>query len=187
MTSFIGEFKLNNINICDELIKYHKDSSEKILGTIYKNGVNTVDTEAKASTDVYLKPCELADKYCNELQEALNEYIKQYEFSSKCAEFGLIDKINIQHYSVGQGFHQWHSERMHGNGNASSRHLVFMTYLNDIDDGGETEFYYQQLKIKPVKGKTVIFPTDWTHTHRGITSTTQEKYIVTGWFNFLDN
>ena len=186
MTSFINEFQLNNVNICDELIKYHKDSDKKILGTVYKNGINAVDIKAKESTDVYLEPCELANRYCNELQNVLDEYVKQYEFSGKCAKFGLIDKINIQHYSIGQGFHQWHSERMHGNGKASSRHLVFMTYLNDINDGGETEFYYQKLKIKPVKGKTVIFPTDWTHTHRGITSTTHEKYIVTGWFNFLD-
>jgi hypothetical protein len=61
-----------------------------------------------------------------------------------------------------------------------------MTYLNDVNDDGETEFYYQNLKIKPQKGKTVIWPADWTHTHRGITSPTQEKYIITGWFNFIN-
>ena len=60
-----------------------------------------------------------------------------------------------------------------------------MTYLNDVVDGGETEWYYQNIKIKPVKGLTVIWPTDWTYTHRGLTSPTQTKYIATGWFNFL--
>ena len=45
-----------------------------------------------------------------------------------------------------------------------------MTYLNDVNDYGETEFYYQKLKIKPEKGKTVIWCADWTHTHRGISS-----------------
>ena len=59
-----------------------------------------------------------------------------------------------------------------------------MTYLNDVTDGGETEFYFQKLKIKPVKGKMVLWPTDFTHLHRGITSPTQEKYIATGWYNF---
>ena len=61
-----------------------------------------------------------------------------------------------------------------------------MTYLNDVTDGGETEFKYQKLKVKPVKGKMVMWPTDFTHTHRGITSPTQEKYIATGWDNFMD-
>ena len=60
-----------------------------------------------------------------------------------------------------------------------------MTYLNDVEDKGETEFVLQNLKVKAEKGKTLIWPADWTHTHRGIISPTQEKYIVTGWFNFM--
>jgi len=184
MTSFIYEHQIEDTSICDEIIQYFKQSNNKTQGKIYKDSVYTIDETIKASTDVYLDPCPLAEKYCIQLQKALDEYINIYEFSGKCAEFGLVERINIQQYLPSQGFHMWHSERMHGNGAASSRHLVFMTYLNDVNDGGETEFYYQQIKIKPKKGKIVIFPTDWTHTHRGITSKTEEKYITTGWFNF---
>ena len=60
-----------------------------------------------------------------------------------------------------------------------------MTYLNTVKKKGETEFYYQKLKIKPETGLTIIWPSDWTHTHRGITSNTEEKYIVTGWYSYL--
>jgi hypothetical protein len=66
------------------------------------------------------------------------------------------------------------------------RHLVFMTYLNDIEDHGETEFYHQMLKIKPEKGLTLIWPADWTFTHRGNPSPSEQKYIVTGWFNYIN-
>jgi len=59
-----------------------------------------------------------------------------------------------------------------------------MTYLNDISDEGETEFLYQKIKVKPEKGLTLIWPTDWTHTHRGIPSQTETKYIATGWYRF---
>ena len=59
-----------------------------------------------------------------------------------------------------------------------------MTYLNDIEDGGETEFFYQKLKVKPQKGLTLIWPVDWTHTHRGVPSMTEEKIIATGWYYF---
>jgi hypothetical protein len=41
-------------------------------------------------------------------------------------------------------------------------------------------FIYQGVITKPRRGLTVIWPADWTHTHRGIPSPTQEKYIVTG-------
>jgi hypothetical protein len=58
-----------------------------------------------------------------------------------------------------------------------------MTYLNDVPNGG-TEFYYQGLKSPAKKGLTLIWPADWTHTHRGIVDDKNEKYIVTGWYNY---
>jgi hypothetical protein len=61
-----------------------------------------------------------------------------------------------------------------------------MTYLNDVTDGGETEFFYQKLKIKPEKGLTLIWPSDWPWTHRGIPSHTEDKYITTGWVHFVN-
>ena len=48
-----------------------------------------------------------------------------------------------------------------------------MTYLNDVTDAGETEWYHQRLKIQPQKGLTIIWPCDWTHTHRVVPSPTQ--------------
>ena len=61
-----------------------------------------------------------------------------------------------------------------------------MTYLNDVTDQGETEWLHQNLKIKPKKGLTIFWPTDWTFVHRGITSPSQEKYIATGWYNYIE-
>jgi hypothetical protein len=58
-----------------------------------------------------------------------------------------------------------------------------MTFLNDMTDEGGTEFLYQDLKVEPKKGLTLIWPSYWTHTHRGVISKTQEKYIVTGWYS----
>ena len=45
-------------------------------------------------------------------------------------------------------------------------------------------FKYQKLTTPAKKGLTVIWPTDFTHTHRGIISQ-HEKYIITGWFHHL--
>jgi len=38
--------------------------------------------------------------------------------------------------------------------------------------------------IQPKKGLTLVWPSDWTFMHRGVPSPTQEKRIMTGWFNF---
>jgi hypothetical protein len=85
-----------------------------------------------------------------------------------------------------QGFHSWHTERSNARMPNVTRHLVFMTYLNDISDEGETEWKHQGLKVKPEKGLTVIWPADWTYTHRGISSKTETKYITTGWYNYVE-
>jgi hypothetical protein len=61
-----------------------------------------------------------------------------------------------------------------------------MTYLNNVTDGGETEWYHQDLKIQPQKGLTVIWPADWCFVHRGNITPTQDKYIITGWFNYTE-
>jgi hypothetical protein len=62
-----------------------------------------------------------------------------------------------------------------------------MIYLNTVKDRGETEFYYQHHFESAVEGKLVIWPSDWTHLHRGVPSPTETKYVLTGWFNHIKN
>ena len=118
--------------------------------------------------------------YKTELQKVLNLYLKKYPDANNVAKFGLVEGANLQHYKPDTGYYSWHSERQ----GISDRHLVFMTYLNDVDEGG-TEFKNQKIKLPAKKGLTTIWPTDWTHTHRGVISKTQDKYIITGWFNYV--
>ena len=59
-----------------------------------------------------------------------------------------------------------------------------MTYLNDVEDGG-TEFKHQDITTPAEKGLTLIWPSGWTHVHRGQISNRKEKYIITGWYAFI--
>lgn len=98
-----------------------------------------------------------------------------------------IGEINAQKYQVGKGgYPYWHSEiyPQQASVEALHRNLLFMYYLNDVDEGGETEFYYQQQKIKPVKGRMVIAPAGFTHTHRGNQPISNDKFILTSWVLF---
>jgi hypothetical protein len=98
-----------------------------------------------------------------------------------------IGEINAQKYTAGKGgYPYWHSEiyPQQASTEALHRNLLFMFYLNDVDEGGETEFYYQQQKVKPVKGRMVIAPAGFTHTHRGNKPESNDKYILTSWVLF---
>jgi hypothetical protein len=180
VNNFISGWYIDT-TICDKLIDYHKNSSEKSDGI---TNAGRVDKSFKESTDCVLEDDSLRTQYFNELSLCIEEYVKQYKFCNYYSPWSIIEYVNIQHYSPKQAYHGWHTERVGNQSYVSARHLVFMTYLNDIDDGGETEWFYQNVKIKPEKGLTVIWPTDWTFTHRGIASNSQDKYITTGWFSY---
>lgn len=182
LDNFMGAWYLDDTSICDRLIDFHKNSPNQHQGTIGK-GVNP---SVKDSTDVELKDDIVMIEYFDQLKLVTAEYIKKYPWCNGYNPFALTQVALVQHYKPTSAYFGWHSERIGTREIATTRHLVFMTYLNDVDDGGETEWFHQNLKIKPEKGLTVIWPTDWTFTHRGVASPTQDKYIVTGWFNFID-
>ena len=177
---FIAGWYMDDTSMCDEIIEFHKNSPDKYEGVSARG----VDKTVKDSTDANLGG-EVLSKYALNLQTVAEEYIKKYSFCDFYAPWGVISPIIVQQYEPKGGYHQWHCERARTDMPSTTRHLVFMTYLNDVTDDGETEFFYQKLKVKPQKGLTLIWPADWTFTHRGIPSQTQEKYIATGWFNFV--
>jgi len=172
---------LKDISICDDLINFYKNSDEKGQGKMIMNNVAGYYPDRKDSTDCVLRD-PLLDKYLNSLQNVIGTYMEKFPMSKSEAAWGIVENVNIQHYKPNQGFKSWHTERSCANNN---RHLVFMTYLNDVMDGGETEWFHQKGRVKPRKGLTVIWPSDWTHMHRGVVSKTEHKYIVTGWIEYL--
>ena len=181
--NFIAGWTPKDVSICDRLIDYFNTSGKKIPGML---GQGQVDPTLKNSTDAILENYDLFVEYIEYLQKCLNEYILLYPWVDAFSRWHIVENINIQHYAPGQGYYKWHTERTNGNFPGRSRHLTFMTYLNDVTDQGETEWLHQNLKIKPKKGLTIFWPTDWTFVHRGITSPSQEKYIATGWYNYIE-
>jgi hypothetical protein len=113
------------------------------------------------------------------LKSCANHYINKYQALRK--QPLMSTDIKVQRTPPGGGYHLWHHENAdiaHAN-----RELVWMIYLNDMPDGeAETEFLYQRRRIKPTAGTVVIWPGGFTHTHKGNTVMTQDKYIVTGWY-----
>tara|TARA_A100001011_G_scaffold342011_1_gene375228 strand:- start:1019 stop:1615 length:597 start_codon:yes stop_codon:yes gene_type:complete len=188
VNNFIEGYYLNDLTICDKLIKLFETSDRRKVGQV---GSGVVREDIKQSTDVNLfrEDIEKYDEvrlYMGELSNALNLYKKKYIYcDEKIQNWGLEGHFNIQKYVPGQAFHGMHCERA---GTATSkRHLVWMTFLNDVKEGGETEFFYQKVKIKPEKGLTLLWSADWTFMHRGLTTISENKYIITGWFEYKDD
>jgi hypothetical protein len=117
------------------------------------------------------------------LQKCYDQYTD--EFSSLKDGNIHATAMKMQRTDPGGGYHVWHAEQ--GNKEHAERVLVYMLYLNDLgeQDGGETEFLYQRLRLRPEANTMIVWPAAYTHTHRGNTVLgNQSKYIVTGWFYY---
>ena len=122
---------------------------------------------------------------CLKINSVLRTCVKHYmsEYQSLMNTKMISSDIKIQKTPPGGGYHLWHYE------NAayeySCREVTWMIYLNDVDEGGETEFRFQKRRIKPTQGTVVLFPAAMTHVHKGNMNLSEHnKYIVTGWFAF---
>jgi len=181
---FIREYTLSDLSICDRLIDLFHDADKKDLTYAGRVGGGSVIPEIKKSKDFFIEdagPLGSAmdykfDKYRAELDSFVDDYLNSLQIMNQ--EFVMERLPQIQYYKPGDGFYTWHVD---GSGkDGCDRAFVYITYLNDVPDGG-TEFFYQDYTVKAEKGKTVIFPAALTHKHRGQISETQEKYIMTGW------
>ena len=178
--NFIEEYKIPK-KICDGLIAYHKKNKE------YKREGEThggVDKTIKDSTDVLFyndtNNKVIRDLFLS-LTDCVNSYVKKYNFMQSHVVHTFMLNI-IQHYKKGGGYKVTHYER--ADRHTANRQLVYMVYLNTLKNGG-THFPYQNKTLNAVKGKLVIWPSDFTHPHVGVISNDEEKYIATGWFEIV--
>jgi hypothetical protein len=116
---------------------------------------------------------------------ALKNYFIETNIKKYCDSAELItEHVKIQKTLPTEGYHVWHVE--HGKGHdCEKRVLVYTIYLNTVEEGGETEFLYQSQRVKPVKGRIVIWPAGFPYVHRGNPPLSGEKFIATSWVNYI--
>lgn len=176
---FIKGWYIDSIE-SDSVVKYYNEHPELQISGVTDIGKHKL----KQSTDIQVH-CEEMEiiSYSLRLKECVDEYKKIFPtLDDDVATWGVTEDMNIQKYKKNEGYLKWHTEN--SNLRSAHRNLVFMTYLNDIKSNGETEWFHQKIKIKPEKGLTIIWPSDWTHLHRGCVADKEEKIIITGWYGY---
>ena len=187
MENFIGVYdNALSVEKCDYIIDWFETNTQ--LWWPGECGVGPdaqVRKETKDSMDISLNfdaDCEVSQIIFPSLKEATHDYIERYHIPRVVKRFANDSRYNLQRYLPGQGYFAEHCEHDELD---SSRILAWTLYLNDVTDGGETYYTHYDVRCESRAGRIVIFPAYWTHTHHGITSNTQTKYIATGWFNFI--
>ncbi len=172
---------------CKKIINYFESHPE--LHHQGFAGGKKIRDDLKKDTEIFcdFKRCDGIHWISKYLQGAASEYIKHFPSSGDVTKWNLYHVFKIQRYYPNEGYFKLHFENpgLVSDSSLSDRVFAWMIYLNDVSDGGFTEFPDQRKRYQPHTGDILMWPAYFTHPHRGITSKTQTKYIVTGWFNFI--
>ena len=180
--NFIGYWAINDDKLMEQIINFF-DQNPTLQSPGRSGG--QINTDHKKSIDISILPSSLKDqkfdifsKYSDILIALFNDYKCRWPMLDKIPLY--FSNLNIQKYETGGHFQGYHAERL--NKGTMHRMFAWMTYLNDVEDGGCTYFPNFDLRFKPKKGTTLIWPSDWTHIHCGEVVNSGEKYIINGWF-----
>lgn len=180
---------------CDTLISEFEDYNVKGAVRQGHSGAG-LDLNIKNTYDLdILQIPELNSKYTQNIVDKFNYYLTeeylgnlphQQHFPKTELFYGktYFECLQIQKYNKGEGhYNAWHIET--GNFDMSKRLFVFILYLTDVFEGGETELLYSGLKTQPRKGKLMIAPSTFPYVHKGHMPKDNDKYILTTWLSFV--
>ena len=127
----------------------------------------------KVQLDVYKRFDDIFEKY----KQDVNVHKKALP------EKSAWEEIRIKRYRTGIGNFLDHVDV--GDSISARRFLVFFVYLNDVAEGGGTEFPDLDLTISPECGKLLVFPSIWTFLHRGNIPISNDKYILGSYKHYV--
>jgi len=176
---------------CDVAVEFFKEENkfQKTFTRVQAEGASFTfksDTSAEINgdnyKDVFAKGPKLKSLFVN-----LNNALRVYTSETKILEHVACPEIHwepskIQRTLPGGGYHVWHVEKSGTSLDQLKRVLAYTLYLNDVEEGGETEFLIQNMRVKPKKGRVCFFPAHFPYLHRGNPPLSEEKYIMTSWF-----
>lgn len=174
-------------DICEKCITWFERCDR--IGLTYDryrhvNNTNPLDVADKALELQSPRSMEFsaADDLCSAVLDSI--YNKYTLYVEKYAVLKQLQShycyfLKLQKTLPGEGYHKWHCE--YSRVDNSNRVTAFTLYLNNVEEGGETEFLYQHRRVSPKTGRLVFWPAGFTHTHRGNPPLSSVKYIITGW------
>ncbi len=165
---------------CDKLINYFENNVDKATkGTYGDKELNNLEI----SVTIINKEDFFNLGEC--LINGINHFKMQYPYlDTHITSWAPVPSAQLCRYEPNNYYSTIHCEN-----DGSIQHLkrvfAWMFFLNDIKEGGGTEFILQDYVAKPKAGDFYIWPAYWSHFHRGVNAPKERKYILTGWCEFL--
>jgi hypothetical protein len=172
-------------DLCRAAIEnYERDPRRHPGYTVGSRGETNSYDDVKVTTDLGIDNEGVWTAIHEQLHEAVSRVVMSVagQFPSLQVWPLRTTGYKIQHYKRNAGHFKWHFDAL-GPG-AWERQLALVIFLNSVAEGGETSFHRQNLRVRPVAGDALLFPTFWTHMHCGETPRSEDKYIVSSFVCF---
>ena len=166
--------------VCEQAIARFDASADTSPGRVLKSDGNTaVDLSVKRTTELIISGRPQWNDIETALQagfvECVNRYASEFPHIESMSGNMTSEVFRLKKYEQ-DGFFDWHID---SGGKNQARVIAIQFYLNDVHQGGATEFKFQDTAVAAVQGRVAIFPTLWTYLHRGAPVISNEKYVCT--------
>lgn len=166
------------IDLCKDKLPYAATSKKEE----FYNTIRKVDQDRRKDISIFPSSFGSLAPVMKILKNAIETNRSKYHPKKNLLEYTRDSEFKIQVSYAGGGFCDWHTEQNKGEKYAT-RFMVWMFYLNTVEQGGKTEFKYFE-SVKPTAGTLVYWPASYSHVHRAAPDLKEEKWIATGWFKY---
>lgn len=144
---------------------------------VYKHIPNSSWTELNLNTF-------LPQEEFGELVKLIHSYKARYEqdcpISPSLPMPDGLAPLTIKQYLAND--EDWFEPHYDSVGKTCPRYLVFLFYLNDVEEGGETHFTDLGSKVEARQGRLLVFPPYWMYRHAGCKPVSNDKFILSTYY-----
>jgi len=169
-----------------------KEWCNKVIDLFEQSKKDTFDNDRKSFTELNIEGKEefkdIKETYIRVLRQNLQHFMKEVNIENHHFP-PIIDMENIRikkYTDNGKDVFKNHVDVLRSQGPSSKRFLVFIMYLSDVEEGGETSIPRYNVKCKPKAGRLLMFPPFWTHPHQGEKVIKGTKYQIMTYLHYGD-
>ena len=169
-----------------------KEWCNKVIDLFEQSKKDTFDNDRKSFTELNIEGKEefkdIKETYIRVLKQNLQHFMKEVNIEEHHFPPVIdMENIRIKKYEAnGKDVFKNHVDIIRSQGPSSKRFLVFIMYLSDVEEGGETSIPRYNVKCKPKAGRLLMFPPFWTHPHQGEKVIKGTKYQIMTYLHYGD-
>jgi hypothetical protein len=155
----MNSLKIQNVLILDNMLTH--EQCDHLINT-YRDKLDTSRANSHLGYEFLEYDSRNEDFMVEMTKTVTDKYIEAFPWIHTTQTLWGVGEWRIKRFPPGNSFGVWHSEQ---NIPYEKRIMCMLVYLTDNNCG--TEFMATNEIVESKRGRVVIFPTQWTHAHRG--------------------